>query len=77
MACLRAGAISTSRSADVAGTRDPWWMTAMILIAFVAWGLSITPFSHAIIAPGNSGATTGILTALLGPGVALKVLNRK
>lgn len=52
-------------------------MTAMILIAFVAWGLSITPFSHAIIAPGSSGATTGILTALLGPGVALKVLNRK
>jgi hypothetical protein len=57
--------------------RDPWWMTAMTLIAFGAWALALTPFAHAIVPPDRFGAITGILTALLGVGPGLKALNRK
>lgn len=52
-------------------------MTAMVLIVLAAWVLSLTPVAHAIVPPDRFGAINGLLIALLGPGVALKVLNRK
>lgn len=57
--------------------KDPWWMTAMTVIAFIAWGLALTPVTHTIVPPDRFPAITGILTALLGVGPGLKVLNRK
>lgn len=57
--------------------RDPWWMTAMTLVAFGAWALALTPFAHDIVPPDRFPAITGILTALLGVGPALKVMSRK
>lgn len=49
----------------------------MTLIAFGAWAMALTPFAHAIVPPDRFPAITGILTALLGVGPALKVMNRK
>lgn len=48
----------------------------MTLIAFVAWGLALTPFAHTLVPPDRFGAITGILTALLGVGPGLKMIRK-